>query len=307
MQTLSIRGMDWAMLTGLSVLWGLSFIFMELALEELPVFHVAFFRVLIAALALNVIIAARGWNLGQFKAHWPAFAVMGIVGIAVPFSLIIWGQVYITAGLSAILNGTLPFFTLIVAHFFTTDEKMTLRRVTALVFGFVGVMIIIGPGALKDIVDTGKILGQLAVLLATFCYGLVTVYGRRFSRLEVPRLVAATGQMSVASAVLLPFMLWEMPWAQPMPGGVTISALLGVGLLSTALAFTIWYYLLERVGANNLSLVTFMIPIVTIIVGYYVLGEVLTASQIFGMLVVAVGLIVADGRLWWRFFPKRIM
>ncbi len=295
---------DWSKLILLSCLWGASFLFMEVALRELGVFTVVLSRVGLAALGLNLWIALKGQTLFHYKAHWKHFFFMGFIGNAIPFSLIVWGQIYITGSLSAILNATLPFFTLILTHLFTADEKMTPVRIAALMIGFMGVTIIIGPGAIAPETDIFVLMGEGAVLLAVMCYSVIVTYGRRFSRLKVPSIVAATGQLTAAAILILPLALFfERPWTIESLGLPVIGAIIGGGLLSSAFAFVLWYHLLSRIGSNNVSLVAFMIPVSAIALGGFFLGETLTGNQIIGMLILGLGLILIDGRLWARFSP----
>lgn len=296
-----IAARDWALLVLLSILWGSSFVFMEVALQEVPLFSIVLARAGLAAIALNILIAFRGRSLWQYRKHWRDFLIMGGVGIALPFSFIVWGQTHISASLAAILNATLPFFTLILTHFYTSDEKMNRLRVLALLVGFAGVITIIGPSALSIESNFYFLLGELSVVLAIFCYGVVIIYGRRFKPLGIPPLVAASGQMAAASMCMIPLIwLFDPAWDVLSISFEVQAALLGAGLLSTALAFYIWYGLLERIGSNNTSLVTFLIPVSTIVLGYFYLGERLELHQFAGMGLIIVGLALIDGRMIGR-------
>lgn len=299
-EPLSISACDWLKLIILSILWGMSFIFMEVAIEELGTFTIVAARVGIAALALNLFIAFQGRHVWSYRRHFKAFCFMAIIGNVIPFSLIVWGQIYVTASLAAILNATAPFFTLIIAHAFTQDEKMTAARIMALLIGFLGVVMIIGPDVVTGIAETNVLLGEMAILLAVACYGVVLVYGRKFGKINVPPLVVSAGQMIIATLVLLPLAVFfdGLHETTFVPSMNVIGALLGMGLLSTAMAFALWYHLLNRIGSNNTSLVTFLIPVSAISMGYLFLGEHLEWNQLLGVGLIATGLILVDKRLF---------
>jgi drug/metabolite transporter (DMT)-like permease len=287
---------DWALLLCLSTFWGASFVFMEIALRDLPVLTIVAARVALAAIALNVFIAIKGIRL-SFPAYvWRGFAVMALLGQVLPFALIIWAQIEITAGASSILNATLPFFTVVLAHFLTADEKLRPRKILGLVAGFAGVVVIIGPQALAGLYD--HILAQCAVLLAALLYALAIIYARRFRRWHIPSLAVATGQLTCSTLLLLPFVVFiDTPWLLPMPSPDTWLAMAGMSLVSTALAFIIYYHLISTVGATNVSLVTFLMPVSTVWLAAVILAETLTANQLAGMGLIGLGLLVMNGFL----------
>ncbi len=286
---------DWLLLVALSLIWGGSFLFAELALEELPPFTVVLGRVGIAALALNLLVVLLGERMpapAQWRI-WGALLVMGAINNAIPFSLIVWGQTEITGGLASILNATTPLFAVMVAHVLTGDEKLTVRRFAGVVAGFLGVVLMIGPAALAGL--GAEALAQLAVLTAALSYSLASVFGRRFSGL--PPVIAATGQVTCSSLTMIPIvMLVDRPWTLSMPGIDTWSALLGLALGSTALAYILYFKILARAGATNLMLVTFLIPISALVLGMAVLGETIDRHQIGGMILIGSGLALIDGR-----------
>jgi drug/metabolite transporter (DMT)-like permease len=226
---------------------------------------------------------------------WRSLLLLGLINNALPFCLIVWGQTHIAAGLASILNATTPLFGVVVAHYFTGDEKLTAGRLAGVVIGFAGVAVMIGADALRSIgVD---VLAQLAVLLATFCYAVGTIYARRFRGLGLSPLATATGQVTASSILLLPVMLIvDQPWILPAPSMAAVAALIGVATLSTALAYIIYFRILSTAGATNLLLVTFLIPVTAIFLGILLLGEVLYPKQIAGMVMIGAGLALIDGR-----------
>ena len=286
---------EWGLLLTLSLLWGGSFFFAEVALEGLPPLSVVFARVAVGALALIVLVHAVGLRLPRSLRLWRAFLVMGTLNNLIPFTLIVWGQTQITGGLAAILNATTPLFTVVLAHKLTRDERMTKAKLAGVVMGFFGVAVMIGPQALEGM--TTFVLAQVAVLGAALSYGLAGIYGRRFR--EVPPLVTAAGQVTASSVLLCPVaILVDQPWTLALPDSAVLGSLAGLGLLSTAAAYVIYFRVLATAGATNLLLVTFLIPVSAILLGGLVLGERLSAGQLAGMAVIAVGLSVIDSRIW---------
>ena len=295
--TMNLR--DWLLLIALSLLWGGSFFFAEVALLDLPPFTVVLGRVGIAALALNILVVAAGHRMPGDLGIWSAFLVMGTINNVIPFSLIVWGQTEITGGLASILNGTTPFFAVIVAHFLTSDEKLTGNRLGGVVVGFVGVVFMIGPAALADL--AAEVLAQLAILMAALIYGFASIFGKRFKGL--PPIVTASGQVTCSTVLMIPLVLMiDRPWTLPVPGMASILAVLGIALLSTALAYILYFRILASAGATNLMLVTFLIPISALLLGAAFLGEQVTPTQLGGMAAIGIGLALIDGRLmrWGR-------
>ncbi|MEM8853431.1 MAG: DMT family transporter [Pseudomonadota bacterium] len=299
----------WAMLLVLSLLWGSSFVFVEVILTELPVFTLVALRVMTAAAALWIVAFAVGAKLPRSPSMWLAFFLMGIFNNAVPFSLIVWGQTSISAGLAAILNATTPLFTALLAGMLLSDERLTTAKVTGICLGVLGVAVMIGPAAILS--AGGAVLAQLAVVGAALSYGFSAVYGRRFKGLGVSPLVIAAGQASMSAAILLPIALVvDQPFALPMPStGVWLSVLAN-GVLSTALAYILYFAILARSGATNVALVTVLVPVVAVLLGAATLGEAVTLEQLLGMALIALGFAVIDGRmmsaLWGaRRLPRR--
>ena len=289
----------WATLVALSVLWGGSFFFVGVAVRELPPLTIAASRVGIAALTLLVMLRLGGMALPRGLAIWSAFAAMGLLNNVIPFSLFIWGQSQIPSGLAAILNATTPISTALVAHVFTSDEKLTGKRIAGVLLGLAGVVVMIGPDLLAGI--GGNVLAQGACLLATLSYACAGVFGRRFHRLGIPPVTTATGQLVASSAMLLPAaLLIERTWQLPMPSVQVLAALAGLALLSTALAYVMFFRVLAVAG-SNVNLVTLLVPVSAILLGVLVLGEELAPRHFAGMAIIALGLAAIDGRLLRRF------
>jgi drug/metabolite transporter (DMT)-like permease len=291
-----MKGSDWFQLLLLALVWGLSFFFTEICLRDLGPLTLAAGRVSTAALALLALALLTGLRGPQRLADWLALLVMGVINNALPFSLIMWGQTSIDSGLASILNATTPLFTFLLAHLLTADEKITRRGLAGIAIGFVGALVLIGPGALAGL--GLQSWAQLAVLGAAVCYACAAIYGRRLRHLSP--IVAAAGMTSAAALVLLPLAAaWERPWTAS-PDAATWTALLSLGLISTAAAYILYFRILASAGATNLLLVTFLIPIAALLLGTLILGEQITLTALGGMLLIFAGLAVIDGRLLRR-------
>jgi drug/metabolite transporter (DMT)-like permease len=287
---------DWLLLIGLSVLWGGSFFFIGVAVQALPPFTIVASRVGLAMLVLLVVLRAMKIALPGDRRLWLAFLGMGLLNNAIPFTLFVWAQAQVPSGLASILNATTPISTALVAHAFTSDEKLTPNRILGVLLGFTGVAVMLGPDLLSGLGD--NLLAQGACLLATLSYACAGVYGRRFRRLGVAPLVTATGQLVVSSALMLPLaLLIERPWLLPLPGWPVIAALLGLAVLSTAFAYVIFFRIMGTAG-SNVNLVTLLVPVSAILLGVLVLGETLLPRHLAGFGVIALGLAAIDGRIF---------
>ena len=286
---------DWGLLIVLSIVWGGSFFFVEVALDGVPPFTLVLVRVGLAAATLQIYLVISGNALPSGFGIWVSFLAMGLMNNAVPFALITWGQTEIASSLAAILNATTPLFTVLVAHVWTDDERLTSSRVAGVLAGFIGVMIMVGSDALAGI--GSGLFAQLAILGAAISYAFAGVFGRRFKRLGMTSAQTATGQLTGATVLLLPVaFIWDRPWAIPIPSATIILAVLGLALFSTALAYIIYFRVLANAGATNLLLVTFLVPVSAGLLGVVVLGEHLTGNQLVGMLLIGIGLAAIDGR-----------
>ncbi|MFI5033430.1 MAG: DMT family transporter [Reyranellales bacterium] len=288
----------WFWLVSLSVLWGGSFFFAKVALGGLGPLTVVFGRVALAALALNLVNPLRR------DAPWRSFFAMGALNNAIPFTLIFWGQTHIASGLASILNATTPLFTVMVAHLFTDDEKVTGAKVAALLSGIAGVAVLIGPAAFTQPNDS--LWGELACLAAALSYAFAGIYGRRFRTMGIAPLDAAAGQVTASSLLILPIMLSvEQPWNDALPAATIWAALAALALLSTALAYVLYFRILAAAGATNLLLVTFLIPVTSILLGAVFLQERLEPRHFAGMALIGLGLLAIDGRIGRLLHPAK--
>jgi drug/metabolite transporter (DMT)-like permease len=285
----------WTWLLSLSILWGGSFFFAKVAVTELPPLTVVFGRVAIAAFALNCALVGSGHGLFRRGTPWRNFFAMGLLNNLAPFSLIFWAQTHIASGLASILNATTPLFTVLVAHGTTDDERMSASKVAALLVGFAGVAVLLGIN-LRSI-ESSDGLAELACLAAAFSYACAGVYGRRFKSMDIPPSTAAAGQLTASAMLILPIMLViDRPALGVLPSLPVGAAVIALALLSTALAYVLYFRILAAAGATNLLLVTFLIPVTAILLGAAFLAERLEPRHFAGMALIGTGLALIDGR-----------
>ncbi len=304
MQTINqqMRLPDIVTLVILSILWGGSFFFVEVLVNYLKPLTIVTFRVGIAAIALWFIIGALKIALPKERRHWIALMVVGVLNNALPFTLIVWGQTHISSGLASILNATMPFFTVLVAGVFLIDEKITRGKLIGVFTGLLGTVVLIGPDALKGM--SGSLLGQFAVMAAGLSYAFASVYARRFKAWGISPIMVATGQVTMATLVLLPLtLIIDKPYLGLSLPLSSIGAILGLSLLSTVIAYILFFRLISSAGATNAALVTFLIPISAIFLGVMILGESFNTLQAAGMGLIGLGLLIMDGRLFKKRSP----
>lgn len=291
----------WGMLLALSTLWGGSFLFNRLAVAEVPTLSVVFVRVTIAAIALLIVARVTGIAMPSDRRAWRDYLVMGLLNNIIPFILIVWGQRTIGAGLASILNATTPIFGVIIAHLFTRDDKATPLKAMGIVVAFLGVAVLVGIDALVGIGD--HLLAELACLGAALSYGFSGLWSRRFR--GRPPLTTAAGQLICSSVLLLPAVaVVDQPWLHALPSPTAIAAITALALLSTAVAYILFFRLTTLVGPTNTMLVTFMIPPSAILLGIVFLAERLAPQHIAGVVLIGAGLAAIDGRLLRRWTSK---
>jgi drug/metabolite transporter (DMT)-like permease len=293
---------EWALLVALSIVWGGTYFFAEVALMEIGSMTLVLGRLALAALALHVVVRLAGLGMAQTGAAWRAYFVMGLLNNIVPFNLLFWGQTEISGTLASILNATTPLFTVLVAHALTKDERATRAKLLGVAVGLAGVIAMVGPDALEGLGSGGDpwlVLAQLACVAAAISYAFAGVYGRRFK--GAPPLVTACGQVTASAILMAPVALAvEQPWRAWPFAWETIGALAGVAVLSTALGYWMYFRILRAAGATNLLLVTFLIPVSAFLLGHAFLGETLETRHIVGMALISLGLSAIDGRIWRR-------
>jgi len=288
---MGLRNFLWLLL--LAALWGPSFIFIKLAVEDIPPITMAAGRVGLAAAALYLVLRFQGRNLPGPGRIWKNFAVMGFFSNALPFALFSWGEQYIDSALAAILNGTTPLFTILLAHIFIGDDRLTLPKLGGVLLGFSGLVLLILPALFDGVHATT--LGLLALTVAAASYGVAIVYSRLNLR-GLPPLVAPTAQLAMATVYLLPLsLLVEQPYRLPLPSWTSAGSLIALALVGTALAFVLYYRIIEHTSATYLSMVTYLVPIFGVTLGVVVLNEQLQWNAYAGCALILVGVMAVNG------------
>ena len=282
------------MLLTLACVWGGSFFFAEIALLEIGPFTLTFLRVLLAVPVLGAGLFLRRIPVPLGAGFWAGCLGMGALNNVLPFSLLFWGQNQMESGLAAILNGMTAIFGAVVAGLLLKDEPLTRNKMLGAAVGLVGVMVIMGPGLLSGLDPTD--LAQLAILGATISYAFASVWGR--IALAGHRVEASAFGMLVCSAGLaVPMMIWVEGAPQLGLSAGTWGALIGLACFSTAMAYVLYFAILSSAGAANLMLVTLLVPAFAVALGAVFLGERLPPQAYAGFAVIALGLLITDGRL----------
>lgn len=274
----------------LSAIWGASFMLIKIGVGEIGPLTFATLRVLIGSLSLAVALRVTRQKAPTSPRIWRRFAVMGALGITIPFGAISWGTQYIASGLSAILNAAMPLFTVILAAVWG-DEKFTLKRVLGVLLGFGGIVVLTWPKLQGGL--GASVWGELAIVLAALAYAVAIVYARHHLTGQAP-IVASFGQVTMGCLLFIPFTLaFEQPFAV-MPSLKVIGALLAIGVLGTGVAYIIYYRLLSGLGATGTSLVTYVVPVFGIFWGWAILNERLGWHAFAALGMILVGLLLVN-------------
>ncbi|HVA89637.1 MAG TPA: EamA family transporter [Chloroflexota bacterium] len=283
-----MRPRQFIMLIVLAAIWGASYLFIRVASPVLGPFPLMELRTILAGLVLWVYASASG-RRPELRANWRRFLALGVLNGALPFALIASAELYLPASLAAILNATTPLFTALVAAGYGV-EQLTRRRMLGIAIGFGGVAILVGW---SPIPLTGQVVfGAVTSLLGALCYGLGGTYASRTFK-DVPPLTMATAQQLGAAAALLPFALGALPEARV--SGDALANMLALALLSTVVAYLIYYPLLKSVGPTRTLSVTFLIPVFGILWGALFLHEKIGPGTLVGLLVILSSVTLVTG------------
>lgn len=283
---------DWLLFLALGLIWGSSFLWIKIAIQELDAFTLVGWRLLFGTLGMVVVIIVRRPALPTSWPTWASLALLGVINTALPFVLISWGEKTIDSAVASVLNSTVPLFTLVLAHFALHDEPITPRKAAGLLIGFGGIVVLMARDLQAGVLRAGS-LGQLAVLLAALSYASASVFARRTMR-EVPPLVQAFIPMAIADA-----MVWTIATQVGEPGRLpalplTWVALLWLGLLGSCLAYLLFYLLLHSVGATRTTMVTYVFPVVGVTLGVLFLDELADWHLLAGAALVVASLAVVN-------------
>jgi drug/metabolite transporter (DMT)-like permease len=273
----------------LGALWGSSYLFIKVGVGEVPPLTLVGGRLLLSTVLLWILLLASGQPVPRRRAQWGTYAVVGFLSGVLPYTLVAWGEQYISSSLAALLQSTMPMFTVVLAHFLGSGERLTGIKILGVITGFVGVGILLLPD-LRQGVQT-NVLGQLAVVGSSASYAASTVFARSRMRGQPP-LVSTTGQITMALVFTLPLsLLIDRPF-DLSPSWAAVGAWIGLAILGTVLAYVIYYALIDRESATFVSTVTYIIPISGLILGALVLGETLSLNLFLSLALILVGVLL---------------
>lgn len=281
--------MNLLLLLILGIIWGASYLFIKVIVAEVPVLTLVAGRVTLATVIMWGILRARGLSLPRSRRMWGAYAMLGFLGAALPYSLISWGEQYIPSGLASLLQATTPMFTVILAHFLSDDERVTMSKIMGVVIGFVGVGILMLPDPSTGL--RADLLGQLAIVGSSLCYAGVAIYAR--SRLRgQPPLVSATGQLTMGMVYMLPAsLLIDRPFGLS-PSLPVLASWMVLTILGTVVAYVIYFTIIERTSATFVTMVTYIIPVNGLMLGALVLNEQLNATVLGSLVLILLGVLL---------------
>jgi drug/metabolite transporter (DMT)-like permease len=289
------RYMSLLLLLILGTIWGASYLFIKVIVAEVPVFTLVAGRLTLATIILWGILRARGISLPRSRQMWGAYAVLGFLGMAVPYSLISWGEQYIPSGLASLLQATTPIFTVILAQFLTNDERVTMSKMIGVVIGFVGVGILMLPGPSTGLRAglglRANLVGQLAIVGSSLCYAGTAIYARTWLRGQPP-LVSASGQLTMGMVYMLPAsLLIDRPF-DLSPSWPVLASWVVLTILGTVVAYVIYYTIIERSSATFVTMVTYIIPVNGLMLGALVLNEPLNMAVLGSLVLILLGVLV---------------
>jgi len=279
---------EWGLFVTLGLIWGSSFLWIKIAVAEIGPFALVSWRLLFGLAGLALVVLVRRPEFPRDRRLLGALAILGITNTALPFALISWGEVTIDSAVASILNGTVPLFAMIIAHFSLHDDRMTVPRVVGLVIGFVGVVVLMA----RDIGPQGVlhgVLGQVAVLVAALLYAGSSVFARRTLRGVSPTVQAFLPLLSAEAFVWTGALLTESPRLVPQQGSTWL-ALAWLGILGSCVAYLMYFSLLQSVGPTRATVVTYVFPVVGVILGVLFLKETIDAHLVGGALLIVAGI-----------------
>lgn len=280
---------DYFLLFSLAAIFGASFMLTKVAVAEVPPATIVASRLLIAAVFVAAVMLWVGQSLGPLMVHWRTFFVVSIFGNALPFFLISWGQQEVDAGLTAILMAVMPLITIVLAHFFTSDERLNRYKIFGFCLGLFGVAVLIGIEKLATLGE--ETIRQYAIMAAACCYAIHAIISKGLTK--YPRMAVSVGVMLASAVVVLPFSLFfDRPW-ELSPSTDAIGSLVLLGLFPTAIGTLMLFAIVERQGAGFLSQINFLVPVFGVLWALLFLGEVLPPNALFALLFILAGVAIA--------------
>ncbi len=292
---------DWAVLLFCALCWGSAYTFNKVMVGEIPALSIALGRMIIASLFLGSLAALQRVPLPRDVVTWRRFFAFTMFSNVVPFLFVLHGQRETASGLAAVIGATTPVFVILLAHAFTNDERLSPRKIVGVAAGIVGVVVVVGPQALVG--WSSGLAAKMSLVFAAFLYAVGAIYSRRI--VGVPALAMATMQMICGTLVVLPFAIAiDRPWSLPMPPSTALFSLVASGILASSLSAIAYFHLLKRAGPTYAMLVTLLVPVAPIVLGGIVFGERLAWREVCGAVIIALALIIIDGRVASRLVAR---
>ncbi len=288
----------WGAFLFLAAAWGTSFLFIKVGLQTLQPLTLVSFRLLIGSIGLITILLITRQRIPRNRRVWRNLAILGVINTAIPFVLITWaesGDNGIDSAVAAVLNSTVPLFTIVIAGVLLRIEAITIGRIAGLVVGFFGVVLMLSRGLGQG---EGSLVAHLAVILASLCYAVSSAFARSHFPKTNP-VVVATGQIVMATMIVMIFALLTENQAQQNWTPSTIVSLLWLGLLGSCIAYILYFFILKRWGPTRTTLVTYLIPVVGVTAGVLILDELLDWRLLVGGGLILCGIALVN----WR--PRR--
>ncbi|KQW60972.1 DMT family transporter [Variovorax sp. Root411] len=278
---------EWTLLALLATCWGASYTFIKIGVATIPPVTLIAARTLVAGLLLLAVLRMRGVKLPKEPAMWRRFVLQACLNSVLPFMLIAWAERSVDAGLATILNSTSPIFIFLLGLGLGGSDKPTLRRLFGVSAGLAGICLIVGFEALNGLGHS--LLAQLALVAAAVCYGCAAMFGRVFKGLDP--MVPAAGSLLSGAAMLLPVSLAvDRPWTLA-PSAASMTAVLALAMLSTALAFTIYFRLIKTLGPMSTAAQAYLRVPIGVMIGVMFLGERLAPTAWIGLACIMAGVI----------------
>lgn len=276
----------------LAACWGPSFLFIKIGTEYFEPISFTFFRIGIAAILLNVVLLVKKMEVWKYRNLFHHFLFLGIIGSSLPFTLFNFAQKSVSSSLAATINGMVPLITIIIAHFSTSDDRLTKNKLLGAVIGFIGLGVLVMP---KLFGVKSTLFGIIALIIAVSCYSTAFVYSRRYVK-GINPVIASTIQLSFATLILLIVsVIFENPWKIIDVPTKPLISLISLSVFGTAIAFLLLYKIMELTSASYVSMVNYIVPVIGVVLGVVVLKESLSLTSLIGCVVIILGVMVANG------------
>ena len=276
---------NWLLLMSLVLLWGTSFMFISLSIESLHPLTVVFYRVLIGALILTVVVYAKGLKLPFTIQAWLAFLAMGVIGNVLPFFLISWGQLSVNSGIAGMIMATMPLITMILAHYLVDGENLNRYKILGFIFGIGGIAVLLGP-----VFEGGgqAAFGGIAIFIAASSYAVNTILVRRLPKFNP--FISTSGVLIAATVVVFPIWFFVVPTSDTEPSTLALGSTIWLGIGPTAVATLLLFAVIDRAGPTFLSTINYMIPVVAFFTGAYILSESVEWSSLVALAIILSGI-----------------